>query len=248
MSSSLTEFDQLACHYDALWNHTTVGMSQRRAVWRWIDPLFRRGDWIFDLGCGTGEDAIHFQKRGVEVYAIDASAEMVRLAQARGVDAHQKTIDCISSMGRKFDGVICNFGVLNCVQQPGNVTRALSRLVRSGGKVAICVMGPCCLWEVYYFLRHGKPRKALRRFTEDAAPSSIGVDVRYPSNQQWTEAFSQEFSLLNWYGIGLCVPPSYVRELSDAVVLRFSEMDNCLAHLPGLRALADHRLFIFERL
>ncbi|MBV8708994.1 MAG: class I SAM-dependent methyltransferase [Acidobacteriaceae bacterium] len=248
MSNVVTGFDQLACHYDALWNNTTVGMSQRRAVWRWVDPLFRRGDWIFDLGCGTGEDATHFQKRGVEVYAIDASAEMVRLAQARGVNAHQKTIDCISNMGRKFDGVICNFGVLNCVEQPGSVALALSRLVRSGGKVAICVMGPCCLWEVCYFLWCGKPHKALRRFTEGKAPSSICVDVSYPSNQQWTEAFGQEFSLLNWYGIGLCVPPSYVRKLSDALVLRFSAMDQYIAHLPGLRALADHRLFIFERL
>jgi ubiquinone/menaquinone biosynthesis C-methylase UbiE len=248
MSGVATGFDQLARHYDTLWNNTAIGMSQRRAVWRWIDPLFRRGDWIFDFGCGTGEDAIHFQRRGIEVYAIDTSAEMVRLAQARGVNAHQKTIDRISGIGRKFDGVISNFGVLNCVGQPHNVARTLSRLVRSGGKVAICVMGPCCLWEVCYFLWRGKLRKALRRFTGTKVSSSIGVDIRYPSNQQWMEAFGQEFSLVNWYGIGLCVPPSYVCELSDPVVLRLSEMDRHIAHWPGLRALADHRLFIFERL
>jgi ubiquinone/menaquinone biosynthesis C-methylase UbiE len=248
MPGVATGFDQLAHDYDALWNNTAIGMSQRRAVWRWVDPLFRRGDWIFDLGCGTGEDAIHFQKRGMEVYAIDTSAEMVRLAQTRGVNAHWKAIDCISGIGRKFDGAICNFGVLNCVEQPDKVALILSRLVRSGGKIAICVMGPCCLWEVCYFLWHGKLRKALRRFTEGKVPSSIGVDVRYPFNHQWTEAFGQEFSLVNWYGIGLCVPPSYIRELSDAAVLQLSEMDRRIAHLPGLRALADHRLFIFERL
>ena len=91
-------------------------------------------------------------------------------------------------------------------------------------------------------------RKALRSFTEAKAPCSIGVDVRYRSNQQWTEAFGQEFSLVNWYGVGLCAPPSYVCELSDSTVLRLSETDRHIAHLPGLRALAEHRLLIFERL
>ena len=248
MSSVVTGFDQLAHHYDALWNNTVVGMSQRRAVWRWVDPLFRRGDWILDLGCGTGEDAIHFQKRGVEVYAIDTSAEMVKLAQARGVDAHQKAVDRISGISRQFDGTICNFGVLNCVEQPGSIALTLSRLVRPGGKVAICVMGPFCLWEVCYFFWHGNSRKALRRFTKGKVPSSIGVDVRYPSNHHWMKAFGQEFSLVNWYGIGLCVPPSYVHKLSDAAVLRLSAADGYLAHRPGLRALADHRLLILERL
>jgi ubiquinone/menaquinone biosynthesis C-methylase UbiE len=248
MSVTVRGFDQLAQQYDALWNDTVIGMSQRRAVWRWVDPLFHKGELILDLGCGTGEDAIHFQKRGVKVYAIDVSAEMVRIAQGRGVNADQKSIDDIGSISGQFDGAISNFGALNCVDRPESIAQGLSRLVRPGGKVAICVMGPCCLWELCYYVWQGNLRKAVRRFEKEKVPSSIGVDVRYPSHKQWADAFGQDFSLLRWYGIGLCVPPSYVRELSDPTVLRLAEIDQSIAHLPGMRALADHRLLIFERL
>ena len=32
---------------------------------------------ILDLGCGSGRDALEFQKRGYEVYAVDGSKEMI---------------------------------------------------------------------------------------------------------------------------------------------------------------------------
>jgi len=35
------------------------------------------GGTILDLGCGSGRDALEFQKRGYEVYAVDGSEEMI---------------------------------------------------------------------------------------------------------------------------------------------------------------------------
>lgn len=247
MSAKVTGFDQLAQQYDALWNNTAIGISQRKAVWRWVDPLFHKGDRILDLGCGTGADATHFQQRGINVQALDASAEMVRIAKHRGIDVEQRSIENIGSINIRFDGVISNFGALNCVEQPVKVAQALGRLVRPGGKVAICVMGLCCLWEFCYYLLHGNLRKAVRRF-EEKTPASIGINVSYPSHKQWLDAFGENFTLLKWVGIGLCVPPSYVREIRDSTVLRLAEIDRHIAQLPGMRALADHQLLIFERL
>ena len=52
-------FDRLAPRYDQLWTRSTVGHLQREAVWRHLAPLFKPGQTALDLGCGTGEDALH---------------------------------------------------------------------------------------------------------------------------------------------------------------------------------------------
>ncbi len=80
-----TPFDALAHSYNALWSETARGRDQRTAVWREIDGLFRPGDRVLDLGCGTGDDALHLAGLGVEVFGIDASAQMVEIARSRDV-------------------------------------------------------------------------------------------------------------------------------------------------------------------
>ena len=73
-------FDVLASSYEATWSGTPEGRGQREEVWRVIDNLFPSGSRILDLGCGTGDDALHLRRRGVEVYGIDSSQKMVEVA------------------------------------------------------------------------------------------------------------------------------------------------------------------------
>jgi SAM-dependent methyltransferase len=70
--------------------------------------------------------------------------------------------------------------------------------------------------------------------------------VHYPSAAQFRAAFAPSFELQRWTGIGLCVPPSYVR-LPATVVGVLAAFDRLFARLPLLRALADHRLFLLVR-
>ena len=81
-------FDEIAPRYDEVWTRSPIGRLQRDAVWRRLDDLFHPGEKLLDLGCGTGEDALHFMSRGMQVSGIDASPEMVRIARGRGVDAN----------------------------------------------------------------------------------------------------------------------------------------------------------------
>ena len=245
---SAAPFDRLAERYDALWTKSLVGRCQRQAVWSWLDFLIERGAEILDLGCGTGEDALHFEKLGARVFAIDASAQMVRFARASGADARQLPLESLESLSGNFDGATSNFGVLNCLRNLEPVARSLARLIRPGGFLAICVMGRCCAWEVSHFICRGQFRTAFRRFRRDGAPSSLGIRVTYPSIRNLAEAFRPAFQLMRWTGIGLCIPPSYVGGLSRKQVTRLARIDRRLAHWPVLRALADHRLLLFKRL
>jgi SAM-dependent methyltransferase len=240
-------FDTLAARYDELWSRSPVGLHQRRAVWRHIDPLFEPGETILDIGCGTGEDALHFIDAGLEVRAVDVSPEMVSIARAKGVHAIVMAVEDLDGMRGQFDGVISNFGVLNCVAGLNTIGRSLARLIRPGGYLAISILGPLCLWETAWYLLHGRPRKAFRRWKGEHYSSSLGIRVSYPTLKQLQEELRPHFELDRWCGIGLAVPPSYVGGFSPKSVGLLSSIDRRSAHLPVLRALADHRLLLFVR-
>lgn len=240
-------FDRIAGNYGHLWNRTAIGSSQRKAVWRWIDPLFLPGDSVLDIGCGDGEDAVHLQTRGVQVQGLDASLGMLKRARERGVRAEVLKAEDLDRISGNFDGAISNFGVLNCIDDLEQLASNLRRLIRPGGHVALCILGRCCMWEIGHFLRGREPRKAFRRFSSTTS-TSLGVDVHYPSSRRMRQAFRSGFSLVRWCGVGLLVPPSYIGGIRDTTVLKLAMFDRVIAHWPLLRGLADHRLYLFKRL
>jgi SAM-dependent methyltransferase len=243
---SAAAFDTLASQYDRLWTRTTVGHLQREAVWRHLAPLFKSGQTALDLGCGTGEDALKLLGAGLRVRAIDASTEMVKIARTRGVDAEVLAIENCGRLNTTFDAVLSNFGALNCVEDLEALREPLTRLVRPGGHLTICVIGRRCLWETAWALLRAKPSKAFRRWRSSSL-SSLGFRVFYPSKGRLEAALGSRFTLLNWRGIGLSVPPSYVTGLSGGVLHKLDALDRRVAHWPILRGFADHRLFVFVR-
>ncbi|HZS55575.1 MAG TPA: class I SAM-dependent methyltransferase [Bryobacteraceae bacterium] len=242
-----TAFDKIAPQYDALWSDTPIGQTQRSAVWDRIDLLYKKGDFVLDLGCGTGVDALHLQSRGVSVYGIDSSNRMVEIARTRGVDAHCCPIEHLEYFDLRLDGAMSNFGALNCLGSLDTICASLARMVRRAGFIALCFLNRVCIWEMAFYLSRTNPAKAFRRLKSSAA-SSIGVSVFYPSKASIVSAFQKSFRLLNSYGIGLSVPPSYVKCLTGWELQQLSAFDRHAAHRPVFRALADHRLYIFERI
>ena len=201
-------FDLLAADYDRTWTNSGAGRLQRNAVWRQMIPLFEPGDTVLDLGCGTGEDAKHLALSGVNVRALDASPEMVRMARGRGVRADIAKIEEIREMDVVFDGVISNFGALNCVADFAALRTSLAKLVRPGGYLVLCLMGRFCLTESLHYFRRLQWRKAVRRWRGRNLRAKLGMRVFYPSARAVNRALSPEFRLVRRIGIGLAVPPS----------------------------------------
>ncbi len=243
---SAAAFDRLAPEYDRLWTRSAIGHLQREAVWRRIAPLFRSGQAALDLGCGTGEDALRLADAGLSVRAIDASSEMTRIARDRGVDAETLSIEECGLLSESFDVVLSNFGALNCVEDLEALAEPFARLVRPGGYLMLCLIGRCCVWEAAWASLRMQPSKAFRRWRKSLM-SSLGVRVFYHSRRRLEAAFSPAFTLVDWRGIGFAVPPSYVTGLSGSTLRKMDALDRRVAHLPLLRGLSDHRLFIFVR-
>lgn len=248
--SAAAAFDQLAARYDELWTRAPAGRAQREAVWREIGTLFRPGERVLDLGCGTGEDAAWLERMGARVYAIDASPQMVEIARRRLGSASACEVLAAQDLPRlvpseKFDGALANFGVLNCVADLRPVAAELARLVRPGGRVALCLMGRFCLWETVWSLLRGEPGKAFRR-RRGGVMTSLGFPVFYPPMADILADFAPEFRLVRRRGIGVFVPPSYVKA-PPRLCAALAWLDRFLGGWPLLRSMGDHCLLTFVR-
>ena len=185
-------FHQIAPRYAELWSETSRGRAQREQVWREIDGLFKAGDRVLDLGCGTGDDAVHLMSRGVNVFGIDSAPGMVEIARDRGVDAKRITIEDFGSLDEVFDGAISNFGALNCVADLSKLSETLARLIRPQGKLALCLMGRFC-WRTDW-------RHLPQRWSSQACWR--GIDVYYRSARSVAREFAPHFSYQRRVSIG----------------------------------------------
>jgi SAM-dependent methyltransferase len=247
MSGSGAAFDQLAARYDEQWSTAPAGRLQRDAVWRNVADSFRKHHYVLDLGCGTGQDGVWLRERGVEVMAIDASPEMVAVARTRDLNARVLKIEELDQLAPGFNGALSNFGAFNCIESPGKLRNRLAARLLPGAHFALCVMGRFCLWETLWFAVHGKFRKAARRWSGSAPADTLRIPVAYHSVSALRRAFAPDFRLLRVAGIGIAVPPSYVRGVPLFGFKLLGFIDRCIERLPLMPALADHRLLIFVR-
>jgi len=169
-------FDVLAARYDAEFSNRLPATWLRQHVYERITPLIAAGDRVIELGCGTGEDAIWFAQRGCDVWAVDLSASMLRVAESKIVGwglqsritlkqldvAQWQPADVPNERPARL--VFSNFGVLNCLHDLRPVFRTAGACLAEGGVLAICLMGRFCLSETLWFTARGQFAKAGRRW------------------------------------------------------------------------------------
>jgi SAM-dependent methyltransferase len=250
-------FGELAAGYDRDFTNSLIGSTMRRAVWKRFPFHFSPGQHVLELNCGTGEDAVYLARQGVSVYATDASRGMVDIAAAK-VRQHglEDNIRC-ECMGwenldnlptAEFDGAFSNFGGLNCVEHANVSMDALARRLRPGAHVLLCVMGPWCPWEWIWYLLHGNPARAFRRFR-----SSVewhGIRVSYPSVRTMRRWLIPHFTVLRVSAIGVFVPPTYAETWALRHRKLIQLLDRCerqLETVPPLPWFADHYLIEMRR-
>lgn len=92
------------------------------------------GGRVLDLGCGPGTAAVKMAKAGLQVEAIDASAEMIALAsQHNGVQARVGTFDDIEG-DQIYDGIWASFCLLHAPRsRMADHLSALHTALKPGG-------------------------------------------------------------------------------------------------------------------
>jgi SAM-dependent methyltransferase len=268
MTKLASVFDGLASEYDAAFTDSVIGTILREAVWRRADACFGPDDHILELNCGTGEDAVHLAHRGVRVLATDVSSRMLDAAREKvttngltdRVVFRRKAIEQFAAepaeafLGEAgvpsgFDGVLSNFGGLNCVADLKRLGDGLAQYVRPGGLALFCMMGPVVPWEWLWYLAQGRPRTAFRRLRRGGVVWH-GVHVHYPTIRAVCRALLPALRAERVSAVGAFVPPPY----TERVVARFPRLlrlaarwERRLATVPPLPWLADHYLVEFRR-
>jgi protein-L-isoaspartate O-methyltransferase len=256
-------FDALADDYDRSFVDTRLGRWLRNAVWEILAQNFTPGDRILELGCATGEDAVWLSGRGVQVTGTDASACMLAVARRKSQRAavdervafHQ--IDWNSPQtsipgSPPYDGVLANFGVLNCIRDRRGLAERLAPALRAGARVVVVMMGPVCAWEIAWRLGHGDVRGAFRRLRTQATARLMDgavFPVWYPSPRQLMEEFAPHFHPRAVSGLGFLLPPTDLGHLVDRwprAFARLHALDARIAHRAISSRLADHYMAVFE--
>jgi len=251
-------FDVAAASYDHDFTTHITARWLRARVWSRLDTLFMPGMRVLELGCGTGEDAVHLAKRGVQVIVSDASPRMLAAAQQKAQAAGIKLTTQLFDLNQPqswqldgdLDGVYSNFGVLNCTRNWGELAAWLAGKLPSGAFFAAGVMGRFCLWETLWHGAHLDWHTATRRWRgQNNATLAEGVhfSVYYPSAGELA-ACAADFEYKQLMGLGVFLPPS---DLYTFVEKR-PRLWQCLTWLerqfaPRLPWLADHYWLELER-
>ena len=88
---------------------------------------------ILDLGCGDGQLTERLAALGAKVRGVDASAQMVAAARARGVVADEANAEALPFANAEFDAVFSN-AVLHWVRDQDAMLREVHRVLRPGGR------------------------------------------------------------------------------------------------------------------
>jgi SAM-dependent methyltransferase len=248
-------FDELAGEYDADFTHTALGSALRRLVWARTDEVFSGAKRVLDLGCGTGEDALRLAANGACVLGIDAAAAMVATAteKARQAGAGARAdFRCLpieqlkeGVPERAFDGVLSNFGALNCVGDLNQVASDLAAKLVPGARLMWVLMGRYVPWEWGWYLLHADPARAVRRLRGSSAWRGMRID--YPTPRAVARILRPHFRVDAVRPLGVALPPSYAGAWlarHPRTLGMLSRAEGFAQKLPALAHLADH--FVIE--
>ena len=250
-------FDRHALTYDERFASSKMAQAIRQEVWNIADPLFPPGSHILDLGCGTGEDALHFAERGVRITAIDIAPRMIARLQVKAtaaglrekIEARVADFETFQSAGQTFDGVFSNFGAVNCVQSPATIRSLASSVLRPAAPLIMVVMGPLYPLETAVFLLKGDLRRAFTRLSRnpEATVEGVRVPVWYHSLRNLREALGLDFSLTQVRGLRSFAPSPSLEHVGRFLPTRLIQgLDTLATRFRPTAALSDHYLTVWQ--
>ena len=108
------------------------------------------GERVLDVACGNGQFARKLAELGATVVGVDAAEGMVRNARERtdtAASVEFRVIDAtdesaLLALGeRSFDAAVCTMAIMD-IASVGPLARALSRLLKPGGRFVFSVLHP----------------------------------------------------------------------------------------------------------
>ncbi len=265
-------YDELAPSYDADIGSNVVGRRMREAFRRVLERTFRPGSRIFEIGCGTGIDALWLARQGIDVVATDISGEMVEAAASKArAEGLSERIQCrrlaakdIGMLEKEFghgtfDGGFCHAGALNMEPGLASIPGAVRALVPPGGAFVCSVINKTSLFEVVFYSAILRPRKAYRRLG-NVVPIPVSrkpplntwvIPSRFFSPKDIIRLFGEGFRVESIQGLQILLPPSNLADwysLAHPVLVPLERLEDRVSIRRPLNGWGHHTLLTFRRI
>jgi len=252
----------MAGRYDLVPIENRINRLMRSISLSHLVASFPPGSRVLEIGCGTGEEALALASRGVDVVALDPSAEMIRIAESKAksrgtagrVKFHQASARDIPRLAESLDGPFDGgYASFSLAYEPDlrPVVEGLHLLLRAHSRFHASVPSRVCLVELVLSVGSGHPSYAGRRL---ATSHGHKVGIRFVPIRTYTpdslaRLFSPFFTLEAIEALPAIVPPPYM----NRIYARFNGFADALeradARLRGrfpFRSFGDHFLARFR--
>jgi ubiquinone/menaquinone biosynthesis C-methylase UbiE len=267
-----TGYDRLAPSYDADIGANRIGTRMREVFRTALMRVFRPGQRVFEIGCGTGIDALWLARQGIEVVATDISDRMIEQVREKATHealasrvACQKVAACdigvlANTFGEKsFNGGYCHAGALNMEPKLSRVPDGIRTLLSPGGHFVCSVINQTSLFETLFYPAVLRPRKAFRRLG-NTVPIPISrtlplsryvVPAHFYSPKQLIRVFGDGFRVGRVQGLQIVLPPSNLAPYYETMLPLFRPLEALESMLSGVWPFNEwghHTILTFVRL
>jgi ubiquinone/menaquinone biosynthesis C-methylase UbiE len=258
-------FDGVAEHYDQhiLGNPMNVWLRNRSV--NYLSKIFKPGDVVLEIGCGTGTETLLLAQHGVKILATDISAKMLEVLTRKARDAdisdsivpiHTRTYALMEKLKQlgytQIDGAYSTYGAINTEPQLEQLFQSLHSLIHPEGHLVLGVWNKYCLYEMLGYSLKLKPSMAFARMTNPVpvGKSRFCVNSYAYSVASLKKHLDKLFKLRKVYGVQILLPASnLIRYLpSEPLLSLVKRIDVMLeSHYPW-NQLGDHFLGVYSRI
>ena len=237
-----TYYQQVAAYYD-FDSRNFEERAKQNAVLGRIRQEFRNisdphvSGNVLEIGCGPGLDLVFWAERKPEanIYGLDVSPGMLDHAAANcnreGLTNVQTALGSVEDVealfpGIRFDFAFCYVGALNTARDLTEAATAIHRILKPKGKAVLTFVNRWYVFEIFWNLLRGKPRRALARLRPvwGGYATDRRLESRCYSAGDIRKAFGPRFATLQTRGYSILYPAWYRHQKWVKRCPRFCEL------------------------
>lgn len=258
-------FDSASEEYDYTISRNYINTWIRERSIHELLKLTEFDDFLLEIGCGTGTEAIRISKHVAGIVATDISQKMLealnKKVKAKKLEHKISTLQVAASAINSIQSnlpqgkvrIAYSFnGALNCEPDIQRVPEQLAEIIQPGGFFVCSVRNTICLSE---FLSHSVALqfgKTAPRKNQPVMVSVGGIDIPsyyYPPGK-FLGFFEPYFKVKKTVGLPALLPPAYLNDYylrAGGVRPIIEKLENLVgAHFP-LNRFGDQTLLILQR-
>ncbi len=258
-------FDGVAEHYDEHILGNPMNLWLRNRSVNYLSKIFRPGEVVLEVGCGTGTETLSLAEHGLRILAADLSSKMLEVLARKAREAglsdlitpiHTRPYDLKEKLKQSgFDqihGAYSTYGAINTEPKLDLLFQDLHSIIRPKGSLVLGVWNKYCLYEMLGYTLKLKPAMAVARLQNPVpvGKSRFCISSNAYSVGSLNKHLGHLFRLRKVYGVQILLPASNLTKYlpPEPLLSLAKKVDTALeSHYPWNR-LGDHFLSVYSRI